>query len=80
MDRVKAGEPVTTDEVGILKHMSQYHRTAQPFFANRQENASPKPEEVGKILDELEAENIDDVGPKAHEQVVAAEQSLQNKG
>lgn len=89
VERIKVkqadGGTLTKEEISILKLMAEKHRTAQPFFVSRVENAEADPNTVGKILDTIEADNegisdYDDVGQKAKEQVVATEQPLQDQG
>ena len=57
--RVKGGFELTRDELETLKHFSEKHRTAQPFFVSRVETAQVDPDKVGNILDNLEKESSD---------------------
>lgn len=42
---------LTHDELEVLKFFAAKHRTAQPFFVDRQEQAEAKPEDFGRIVD-----------------------------
>lgn len=79
LDRAKRDEVLTHDEVDVIKHMSEKHRTAQPFFVNRTEQVTPPEGQVGKVLDILEGSDNEDVGRQAEKQVVATEPPIQNK-
>lgn len=50
-DKVKRDEAINDDERDILKFFAAKHRTAQPFFVDRQEQSQAKPEEFGRIVD-----------------------------
>lgn len=50
-DKVKTEEHIDHDELETLKFFASKHRTAQPFFVDRQEQAPAKPEEFGRIVD-----------------------------
>jgi len=56
--KVKAGEIISRNEISILKHFSEKHRSSQPFFINRQEVAQVEPNNVKETLDRLEQENF----------------------
>lgn len=58
-DKVKREENITRDDIDILKHFTQYHRSSQPFFVSRHEVAQMGQSEVGKILDILEIPEAD---------------------
>lgn len=49
-------KPLTQEEVKILTFFSERHRTAQPFFVNRVEQAKANDEDLGKVLDILESD------------------------
>jgi hypothetical protein len=78
-ERVKAQMVISREEIEILKHFSEKHRTAQPFFVTRFETAEAKDEDIGKILDVIEASNNEIVGREAKKQMVEAEQPVQNQ-
>lgn len=42
---------LTHEELEVLKFFASKHRTAQPFFVDRQEQAEAKPEDFGRIVD-----------------------------
>lgn len=80
-DRVKTNGMVTREEFDVLKLMAEKHRTSQPFFTDRHENAEVDPSKVGKILDVLEEQtDYGELGSKAKKQMVENDPSLQDKG
>lgn len=80
-DRVKTNGMVTREEFDVLKLMAEKHRTSQPFFTDRHENADADPSKVGKILDVLEEQtDYDELGRKAKGQMVANDAPVQDKG
>ncbi len=54
LDKVKREEILSREDIDILKHMSEKHRSSQPFFATRHEVAQVDENKIGKILDDLE--------------------------
>lgn len=56
--KVRAGEEVTSNEISILKHFSEKHRSSQAFFVNRQEVVPPEPNDIKAVLNRLEQENL----------------------
>ena len=63
--KVKAGETISRNEISILKHFSEKHRSSQPFFINRQEVAQIEPSKIARLLDELEETNKTDYAKSA---------------
>lgn len=53
LTNLKTETPVSDKEMDILKHFNEKHRTAQPFFSNRNENADVTKEDLGKIKEIL---------------------------
>lgn len=78
-DRIKQGRPVSEDDMKNVRFMAEKHRTAQPYFVNRQETAPADESRVGKILDTMEQDH-DNVGREAKKQMVAAQPPVQNQG
>jgi len=80
-DKVKRKEIVTRQEIDILKHFNEKHRSAQPFFVTRAEVAQADPKDVGKVLDVLESEESDyeQLGSQAKKQILAANAPVQNQ-
>lgn len=80
--RIDAGISLTREELETMKHYSEKHRTAQPFFVNRYETAQVDPDKVGNILDDLEGKPKTDygnLGSQITEQSVAPNPPLQNQ-
>lgn len=80
-EKVKANAaPITKEDLDILKLVAEKHRTAQPFFVNRQETAEADPSKVGKILDTIESDDTDYgiLGQEAKKQMVAVDAPIQN--
>lgn len=48
--KVLSGQPLTEIDVNTLK-LATKHRTAQPFFVDRQETAQAKEKDFGKVVD-----------------------------
>lgn len=42
---------LSNQEMQVWKTIAEKHRTAQPFFANRTEEAQPDPKEFGKVIE-----------------------------
>lgn len=64
LDKVKREEALSRDDIDILKHMSEKHRSSQPFFVTRREIAQiNKDDSVYNILQKLD----DDYGEWADE-------------
>lgn len=42
---------ITNQEMNIWKTIAEKHRTAQPFFANRTEEAEANPDQFGKVIE-----------------------------
>lgn len=59
VEKTRKGELLTRPEIDVLKHMSEKHRAAQPFFVSRQEVTSTivEPNKISDLLDDLEAKN-----------------------
>lgn len=70
---------LSNEEVRIWQTMAEKHRTAQPFFVTRTESAEAKDEDLGKILDTIEATNYEQLGQKAGRQMVETDQPVQNQ-
>ncbi len=70
---------VSTEELQVWKVMAEKHRSAQPFFVNRVENAAADDTKLGKIIDQMESTDYDDLARQAQEQVVAANAPVQDK-
>lgn len=51
LDKIKREELLTRQDTDILKHFSEKHRTAQPFFVSRSETAEAKDEDFGKVVE-----------------------------
>lgn len=82
-EKIKNGQTatgLTREELDVLKFVAEKHRTAQPFFVTRTENAEVDPDKVGKILDTMEVSDYDELGQQAKEQVVADDAPVQNQG
>lgn len=60
-------------EKDIWKTMAEKHRSAQPFFVTRTENAEADDSKLGKIIESLDqGTDYDNVAREAEKQVVAA--------
>ena len=79
LNRAKKGDVLEREEIDVLKHMSDKHRTAQPFFVTRTETAQVDDSKIGKILDTIESTNYDEVAREARKQMVAANKPLQDQ-
>lgn len=81
LDRVKREEPLNRQEVDLLKHFNEKHRSAQPFFVTRVEAAPSDPKDVGKVLDILEGEvsNYEQLGSEAQKQILATNTPIQDQ-
>lgn len=44
---------LTTEEVQLLKLVAEKHRSAQPFYTNRTEEAKAKDKDFGKVVNDL---------------------------
>lgn len=77
-DRVRLKQPITDNDVRILKLAAERHRSAQPYFANRIEEAPVEPAEVGKILDKVETDYVQ-LGFEASKQMVALDAPVQDQ-
>lgn len=71
---------LTREELDVIKLVAEKHRTAQPFFVTRTENAEVDPSQVGNILDTIEQSDYGTLGSEAKKQMVAHDSSVQNKG
>lgn len=78
LDKIRVNTPLTHDELDILKHFNEKHRTAQPFFVSRTETAESKPEDIGKILDKIESDYAN-VGREAKKQMVQTNPPVQDQ-
>lgn len=80
-EKIRQDIPLSDKEVDYMKWFNEKHRTAQPFFVTRNENVVADDKNVGKILDNLEANNTDyeQLGREAEKQVVANEQPVQSQ-
>lgn len=78
-DKVKSGVACSKDELDMLKFMAEKHRTATPFFVNRQETAPADETKVGKILDTIDSD-YERIGQEATRQMVAPQPPVQNQG
>jgi len=72
---------LTREEIDTMKHFSEKHRSAQPFFVNRFETAQVDPESVGVMLDNLDKPrtNYEKLGSTIAGQGVAVNTPVQNK-
>jgi hypothetical protein len=71
---------LTRDETEVLKLVAEKHRTAQPFFVTRVENAVVDESTVGKVLDKLETKtNYDELGSEIAKQSVETDAPVQNQ-
>jgi hypothetical protein len=77
-EKIKKDMPLTEQETKILTFMAEKHRTSQPFFVSRTESAQADENKIGKVLDTIEASNYDTVRQKANEQMVAANEPVQD--
>ncbi len=84
VNKIRGKQAVTKEELDMLKFAAEKHRTAQPFFVTRQENAEADPNKIGKVLDVLEATNYeqlaDDARRALEKQVVAPNEPVQDQG
>lgn len=80
IEKQKQSIPLTREEVDTMKHFSEKHRSAQPFFVNRYEMAQADPDEVGKTLDVLDKPKTDygKLGQSVKGQGVAINPPIQN--
>jgi hypothetical protein len=79
-DKVKRDESLTREDIDILKHFTDKHRTAQPFFVTRTETAQADDSKIGKILDDLERTDYGELGQEATKQMVAVDTPIQDQG
>lgn len=56
-EKLKQGLSPCDEEWRNLRFFAEKHRSCQPFFVTRQEVAQVEPDEVGRILDDLENDN-----------------------
>lgn len=77
-DKVRLNKELSREEIDILKHVSEKHRSAQPFFVSRIETSEAKPDEVGKILDTIENDYAK-LGSEAKKQILAPNAPVQNQ-
>ena len=83
MEKQKKEIPLTKEEIDTMKHFSEKHRSAQPFFVSRVETAQVDPNKVGAILDQLEDKpapktDYGQLGQAATGQMVANNPPVQN--
>lgn len=79
-DRVKTDSPLSDNEFKALKFMAEKHRTSQPFFVNRTEEAKADESKLGKIIEALDdGTDYADMATEAEKQMVAAESSVQDQ-
>lgn len=64
-EKVKQGQLVNDEEWRNLRFFAEKHRSCQSFFVSRQEVAQVEPNEIGKIIDELEKTNYDELAERA---------------
>ncbi|MBV6514230.1 MAG: hypothetical protein FMNOHCHN_03820 [Ignavibacteriaceae bacterium] len=77
-DKIAQGVPLSREDTDILKFIAEKHRTSQPFFVTRVENAESKREDVGKILDRMETD-YDELGRQAEKQILEANTPVQDQ-
>lgn len=77
-EKVKQDRPVTDTDLKALG-LGMKHRTAQPFFVTRVENAEADESKLGKVIDTLESTDYDDVAKQAKEQVVETQPPVQSE-
>lgn len=53
-DKVKRGQPISSDEWRNLRFFAERHRSCQPFFVTRTEKLQIEPDAVGKIIDNFD--------------------------
>lgn len=88
VEKTRKGELLTRPEIDVLKHMSEKHRAAQPFFVSRQEvtNTIVEPNRISELLDDLEAKNqrerdrYKEVGEEARKSLEAMNQDMDKQG
>jgi len=56
--KTQKGEPISSEDWKTLRFFAEKHRSCQPFFNQKYESAQPKTDEVRRIIDELEHENL----------------------
>ena len=79
-EKVKNEKTIDRDDISIIKFMAEKHRTAQPFFVTRTEEAKADDSKLGKIIEALdEGTDYDNLAREAEKQVVAANAPLQDQ-
>ena len=79
-DNVNNDLGLNREDFNVLKLMAEKHRTSQPFFVNRQENAVADESKVGRILDTLEEQSdYDNLASEAQKQMVENDAPVQDK-
>jgi Mg-chelatase subunit ChlI len=72
---------LSQQEVTVWKTMAEKHRSAQPFFVTRTEEAKADDTKLGKIIDNLDqGADYDDLATEAQQQVVATNPPVQDQG
>lgn len=56
--KIKQEEKLTREEIDILKHFNEKHRTAQPFFVTRNETAEADDSQMGKIIEPVKIDYV----------------------
>lgn len=77
-EKIVQGIACTKDELDMLKFYAEKHRTSQPFFVTRTEQAQSDPSKVGKVLDVVEATDYQYVGQQAQGQMVETDAPIQD--
>jgi hypothetical protein len=55
--KARVGEDLSRDEISILKHFSEKHRSSQAFFVNRREEIQKPAVDYQAVVDKLEEES-----------------------
>lgn len=78
-DKIKQGLLVGEEEWRNLRWYAEKHRSAQPFFVNRNETAQVDFTNIGKIIASLDAQPIQQVDDLAEEAQRHLQNQLQNR-
>lgn len=81
LNGIKREDVLSREELDLLKFFAEKHRTAQPFFVSRTETAEADPNQIGKILDDLEAPKSDyaNLGSEIAKQGVEVDAPVQDQ-
>jgi hypothetical protein len=66
-EKVKQGQPLTSEEYRNLRFFAEKHRSCKAFFVTRIETDKPNPKDIGKLLDTIEQTDYDELARQVGE-------------